>query len=113
MERVHEGIATALRHPGTTIHPMAIVGTDLMWPSGSWRPKLIGKFEIIFGKPIPYEVLDRQSRELSAEYAVTPNRALADLVMRSIAVLFIENGHDSYAGYYALPLEEIYTKREA
>ena len=113
MGRVHEGIAAALRHPGTNIQPMAIVGTDLLWPPGSWIPKLVGRFEIIFGKPIPYEVFDYQARELSAEYVVTPNRALADLVMRAIAVLFIENGHDSYAGYYALPLEKIYTKRNA
>lgn len=112
MRKVHQGVAGALRHPGTNIQAMAIVGLDLMWPPGSWLPKLVGKAKIILGKPTPYEELDRQAKELNAKYNVTENQALVDLVARQIAVLLIDNGHKSYAGFYAEPNEDRYEKRQ-
>ena len=108
MIKVHEGVAVALRQPGSHFLPMAVVGTNIMWKPGSWMPNLFRKVKIIVGRPIPYEEFERQAKELSKTFGVSENRALVDLVMQSIAQLLIGNGHREYAGYYARPLEKIY-----
>ena len=100
MRKVHDGVATALRHPGTNILPMAIIGTDKMWKPGSWRPHPFSKVIVIFGELITYEEADRRAKAISKRYGVSEDRAFCDLVMRSIARLMIENGHPEYAGFY-------------
>ncbi|MEX0616435.1 MAG: lysophospholipid acyltransferase family protein [Candidatus Woykebacteria bacterium] len=100
MKKVHDGVATALRHPDTNILPMALIGTDKMWRPGNWRPHPFSKVTVIFGEPISYEEGDRRAKRISKRYGVSEDRALCDLVMRRIARLMIDNGHPEYAGFY-------------
>lgn len=100
MIRVNDGVATALRHPGSNIIPMALIGTDNMWRPGSWWPNILSKVTVIFGEPIPYEVVEAQAKSISIVYGVSEDRAFCDIVMRKIALLMIENGHSEYAGFY-------------
>lgn len=100
MIRVNDGVATALRHPGSNIIPMALIGTDNMWRPGSWWPNILSKVTVIFGEPIPYEVVEAQAKSISIVYGVSEDLAFCDIVMRKIALLMIENGHSEYAGFY-------------
>ncbi|MDP2671786.1 MAG: lysophospholipid acyltransferase family protein [bacterium] len=106
MKKVHDGVATALRHPGTNLLPVAQIGTDQMWKPGSWRPQPLSKITVIFGEPISSEEAETRARKISQRYGVSEDRALCDLVMRRIARLMIENGHPQYAGFYAKPRRE-------
>lgn len=106
MKKVHDGVATALRHPGTNILPVAIIWSDKMWKPGSWWPHPLHPVIVIFGEPIPYEEADRRAKAISKRYGVSEDRALCDLVMRRVARLMIDNGHPEYTGFYGKTRQE-------
>jgi len=111
MTQPPEAAATILNHDGVYMLPVALEGTEKMWPVDSW-PRPLTQVGVLVGKPRHIDVVRRRARYLEARYEVSFNRAFVDVIMREIALLHIEKGDPSYAGFYTRPLEEIYDKRE-
>lgn len=113
MTKAAAAAATLIRHKGSYILPVALEGTEKMWPLDAWLPNPFTKIRVIIGEPISVEYLDLQAKELSQQFGVKEDQVFVDLVMREIALLHIRQGNPKYAGYYLHPLEEIYTERAA
>lgn len=103
--------AKILNHDGAYMLPVALEGTEKMWPLDSW-PRPFNQVTMLVGKPLHIDEVRRRAKALEAAYKVSFNRAFVDVVMREIALLHIEKGNPYYAGFYSQSLEEIYEKRE-
>lgn len=109
------GIAEVLKHPGSIYLLTAIEGTEKVMPPADERgiplPDFMVGTRIIFGVPVTYETVDEEVKQLQQQFKVNYRRAFIDVLYRKIALLHIEQGEPSYAGYYEKPLEEIYREK--
>lgn len=109
------GIVAVLKHPGSIYLPTAIEGSQNFQPPADERgiplPLFTARTKVIFGKILTFEHVDAMAKELVRNYRVSYSRAFIDYIFRQIALLHIEQGDPSYAGYYERPLGEIYVAR--
>lgn len=103
--------ASLIRREGSYILPVALEGTEKMWPIGAKLPHPFTRIRVIVGEPVSVEDLQERAKILHERFGVSEDRAFVDLIMREIALLHIRLGDPKYAGYYSRSLEEIYEER--
>ncbi len=90
LERGKEGVALLAIRSGAPILPVAVWGTERLWPVGSTFPRPGGRVHLRVGEPF---VLERRTVDGKREDL----QAVADRLMRGIAVLL----PPEYRGVYA------------
>lgn len=102
-----ETVASLLNQDDVYVLPVALEGTERMWPIDCW-PRPLNTVKMLVGRSIHVDEIRRQATYLAEKFGVSFNRAFVDLVMNAIARLHIDSGDPTYAGFYLRPLEEIY-----
>ncbi len=109
------GMTDLLKHSGSIYLPTALEGTEKILPPADNRgiplPIFTQSTKVIFGKPLTFEEVDEKAKTLQREFRIGYRQAFIDVIYRAIALLHINHGDASYAGYYEKTLEEIYVAR--
>ena len=104
--------ASLINNDSAYVLPVALEKTEIMWPKSARFPLPFAKIRVIVGELVSVKDLKVRAQSLNSQFNVNQDKAFVDLIMRAIALLHIRQGNPWYAGYYAKPLGELYTKRE-
>lgn len=95
LKRGRTGVARLAFTTGVPVYPVAIRGTDEVWPKGVRFPRLFQRTEVVVGEPIQVD------RDPDAAEDARRSRELTDRIMRSLADLLGQEDYDPEAAGWA------------